>query len=138
MRYAPSSGRCSKLRYTLILLVLQDIKLFGDDKNVTAIVSMLEHAGNQGNVPCLTVKAASPSLEVRILGSKLKRTFTEGVGFKVVDSAMPVRVLSVQKHGKIFFYIPEHKTPQVRRDSVEYTPPMRHSLMYSQPLPLAV
>lgn len=105
------------LAVTRASIILQDIKVYGDDKQVTVLVSMLEHcnAGSTRDTPlvqCLTVKAASPVIEARVLNSKVKRT-SDGVGFKVLDTAMPIRILSIQKHGKVMFFLPEHKTSQV-------------------------
>lgn len=61
----------------------------------------------------LVVKAASHSIEARVLGVELKKSYHKGVGFKVVETAMPVHVLSILKHGRIMYFLPEHKTLQV-------------------------
>lgn len=104
-----------------LCVVLQDIKEFGDNKQVTVLVSMLEYcnctstSSSQGSAElakCLMVKAASPSIEARVLHTKVKQS-SEGVGFKVLDTALVVRILSIQKHGKVLFFLPEHKTSQV-------------------------
>lgn len=95
--------------------MLQDIKEYGDDKRVTVLVSMLEQCTTQEDkppTPCLTVKAASPDIEARVLNTKVKRS-PDRVGFKVVDTGRPARIVSIQKHGKVFFFIPENRTPQV-------------------------
>jgi hypothetical protein len=93
---------------------LQDIKLYGGDKQVTVLVSMLEQCCTQDTtpVPCLTVKAASPVIEGRVINTKVKRT-SGGVGFNVLDTARPLRILSIQRSGNVFFFIPENKTPEV-------------------------
>ena len=81
---------------------------------MTVLVSMLEQdIADESVPPCLTIKAASPSIEARVLEAKLKPTFSEGVGYKVVETARPIRILSIQKHGKLFFFLPEHRAPQV-------------------------
>ena len=61
----------------------------------------------------LVVKAASHSIEPRVLGVELQKGFSKGVGFKVVESAMPVHVLSILKHGRITYFLSDHKTSQV-------------------------
>lgn len=85
--------------------------MFGDGKHVTVSISLLEPS-----LQCpdsLTIKAASPAIEARVLKSKLHRTSAVGVGFKAVDNARPVHVLSIQKSGKVCFFLPEHKSSRV-------------------------
>ena len=99
---------------------------YGDDKHVTVLVSMLEQCTTlEGTppVPCLTIKAASPDIEARVLNTKVKRS-SDGVGFKVVDTSRPIRILSIQKHGKVFFFLPENKTPQVSTLGTPQPPPL--------------
>lgn len=100
------------LRY----LVFQDIELFGDNKHVTVMISMLECCVQTNDCPinCLTVKAASPSIESRVVQEKLKQNSSEGVEFKVVGSGLPVHVLSIRKHGRIAYFLPEHKSFKVK------------------------
>lgn len=83
---------------------------------MSVIVSLLEAPVENPN---LTVMAASLPIENRVLGIKFKSTYREGVGFKVVESAMPVHVLSIQKHGRVFYFLPENKTSQVSNIAVQ-------------------
>ena len=107
---------CMCMWLVLRYLVFQDIEQFGDNKYVTVLISMLECCAqeNDSHTNCLTVKAASPSIESRVIQAKLKQSSPEGVGFKVVVSGMPVHVLSIRKHGRLAFFLPEHKSFKVR------------------------
>lgn len=82
--------------------------MFGDNKEVTVSISLLDYSAAS-----LTIMAASPAIETRVLNCKLHQTSPMGVGFKAVDLAKAVHVLSIQKHGKICFFLPEHNTSEV-------------------------
>ena len=66
--------------------------------------------------PSLVIKAASHSIESRVLGVELQKSFPRGVGFAAVETAMPVHVLSIRKHGRVAYFLPEHKNSQVREN----------------------
>ena len=94
--------------------------MYGDHKEVTVMVSMLSQLAP--DPASLVVKAASHSIEARVLGVELKKSYRKGVGFKVVETAMPVHVLSILKHNKIMYFLPEHKTLQVSLDDSSFVP----------------
>ena len=95
---------------TYIISLSQDIEELGDLKQVTVTISLCEFSDG---FTSLCIKAASPSIEHRVIGKKLLRIYKEGVGFEVVDTAEPVHVTNIQEHGKVHFLIPEHDNEEV-------------------------
>lgn len=96
--------------------------MFGDNKPVSVTISLLEPTTQPPDAAasCLTVKAATPGIEARALKSKQYRNSICGVGFQAVDTASPVHVLSIQKHGKISYLLPEHNNSRVSQRSHTY------------------
>ena len=91
--------------------------MFGDSKHVTVSISLLTPTLQYPET--LVVKAATPAIEPRILKSKVHRNSGTGVGFKAVDNARPVHILSIQKNSKVAFFLPEHKSSRVSTYLVE-------------------
>lgn len=89
---------------------------FGNNKSCTVAMALLEPTSNPPDSLCLSYKAASSSVESRVVGRKLHRTFKQGVSFLAVDAGRPVHVSNIQKHGKVYFFIPEHKAEDVSCD----------------------
>ena len=99
--------------YVLLLSPLKDNIEFGGDKNCTVATAVLEHSSNHRGSVCLSYKAASSSIEGKVVGRKIHRTFKQGVSFLAVDTGRPVHVADIQKHGRVYFFIPEHRVPDV-------------------------
>lgn len=92
---------------------LQDVADFGGGKQVTVGMAMLEPHAKESTTPCLCFKAASASVESEVVGKKLHRHFKRGVSFMAVDANRPVHVANIQKHGGVYFLIPEHNREEV-------------------------
>lgn len=85
---------------------------------MNVIVSLLQPSSLPPPAPpSLVIKAASHSIESRVLDMELQKSFPRGVGFMAVETAMPVHVLSIQKHSRVAYFLPEHKNSQVRGNS---------------------
>ena len=102
-------------------------------------MSMLQISAHHPQAPpSLVIQAASHAIESRVLGTELQRSSSKGVGFSVVDSAMPVHVLSIHKHGRIIYFLPEHKSSQVSvhfpLHIVQSVPEELKSTVYFSPL----
>ena len=64
--------------------------------------------------PCLLYKAASNGIASRVVGRTLLSSFQKGVSFEAVDSARPVCVQNILKHGGVYVFIKEHNLEEVR------------------------
>ena len=86
---------------------------FGEEKHITVGVATLEPSDKTSSIPCLHVKAASSSIELAVVGKKLHKRFKRGVSYQAVAANRPVHVTDIQKHGGVYFFIPEHAKEEV-------------------------
>ena len=87
---------------------------FGGEKQITVCVATLEPSSKTSSTPCLYAKAASSSIELAVVGKKLLKKFKRGVSYEAVAANRPVHVANIQKHGGIYFFIPEHSKEEVQ------------------------
>ena len=101
----------------MLLCLIQDVAEFGGEKHITVGVATLESSGRTSSKggTHLLVKAASSSIESAVVGKKLLRRFKRGVSYQAITANRPVHVSNIQKHGGVYFFIPEHGKEEVSK-----------------------